>query len=406
MKLKKLTGLGFCVGSLLTVHAQNNGLNAFTKPQKGIEMVAKDSLFSLRFQFRIQNRAAMMTRSDEDLPAESYEFRVRRLRMKFEGFVYSPKLTYKIQLSFARGDMDWDGSQESTVNTSVNVVRDAVVYYEPTESLKFGFGQTKLPGNRQRVVSSGDQQFADRSIVNATYTIDRDFGFFAHYGNKFLNVYGALTSGEGRNTNQSNSGLCYTGRVEVLPFGKFTGKNDYVEGDLEREQKPKLSIGATYSFNDDAVRAGGQLSRDLYGKRDIGVLSVDALLKYKGFSFYNEFMQRDCSNPITYNSDTSALSTIYTGYGFLTQAGYLFKNNWEVAARYAQITPFSSVYENTVFTSVNEKQQQHIQLGLTKYLYGHRLKIQANLLYHITTNMRTSDSSGKYGAIFQVEMGI
>lgn len=406
MELKKLAGLGFCVGSLLAGNAQHNGLNAFTKPQKGIEVVAKDSLFSLRFQFRMQNRAAMMTRSDDDFSAESYEFRVRRLRMKFEGFVYSPKLTYKIQLSFARGDMDWDGSQESTVNTSVNVVRDAVLYYEPTESWKFGFGQTKLPGNRQRVVSSGDQQFADRSIVNATYTIDRDFGFFAHYSNRFLNIHGALTSGEGRNTNQSGSGLCYTGRVEVLPFGRFTGKNDYVEGDLEREQKPKLSIGATYSFNDDAVRAGGQLSRDLYGKRDIGVISVDALLKYKGFSFYNEFMQRDCSNPITFNSDTSALSTIYSGYGFLTQAGYLFKNNWEVAARYAEITPFSSIYENSVFTSVNEKKQQHIQLGVTKYLYGHRLKIQANLLYHITTNMRTSDSSGKYGAIFQIEMGI
>lgn len=388
------------------VLAQHSPLTAFTKPQKGIEVVAKDSLFSLRFQFRMQNRAAMMTRSDEDLSMESYEFRVRRLRLKMEGFVYSPKLTYKVQLSFSRGDMDWDGSQPSVTNTSVNVVRDAVLYYEPTEHWKFGFGQTKLPGNRQRVVSSGDQQFADRSIVNATFTIDRDFGFFAQYSNKYLNVHGALTSGEGRNATQSNSGLSYTGRVEVLPFGKFTGKNDYVEGDLEREQKPKLSIAATYNSNDDAVRAGGQLGRDLYQKSDINVISLDALFKYKGFSFYNEFMQRDASSPVTVNSDTSALSVIYTGYGFLTQAGYLFKSNWEVAARYAEITPFSSVFQNADFTSVNEKKQQHIQVGVTKYLYGHRLKIQANLLYHITTNMRTSESTGKYGAIFQVELGI
>jgi hypothetical protein len=404
MKKTLLTAAGLAVASLAS--AQNKGLTAFTKPQKGIEVVAKDSLFSLRFQFRMQNRAAMMTRSDEDLSAESYEFRVRRLRLKMEGFVYSPKLTYKVQLSFSRGDMDWDGSQPSTINTSVNVVRDAVLYYEPAEHWKFGFGQTKLPGNRQRVVSSGDQQFADRSIVNATFTVDRDFGFFAQYSNNYMNIHGAVTSGEGRNSTGSNSGLCYTGRVELLPFGKFTGKNDYVEGDLEREPKPKVSIGATYSMNDDGVRVGGQLGKDLYGKRDMAVLSIDGLLKYKGFSFYNEFMSRDASNPITFNADTSALSTIYTGYGFLTQAGYLFQSNWEVAARYAEITPFSAVFDNAAFASVNEKKQQHIQLGVTKYLYGHRLKVQANLLYHITTNMRTSESSGKYGAIFQVELGI
>lgn len=400
-----LFAAGFLL-TALTASAQHSPLTAFTKPQKGIEIVAKDSLFSLRFQFRMQNRAAMMTRSDKDLSAESYEFRVRRLRLKMEGFIYNPKLTYKVQLSFSRGDMDWDGSQASTINTSVNAVRDAVVYYEPTESWKFGFGQTKLPGNRQRVVSSGDQQFADRSIVNATFTIDRDFGFFAQYSNRYMNIHGAITSGEGRNSNSSNSGLCYTGRVEVLPFGRFTGKNDYVEGDLEREQTPKLSLAATYSMDDNAVRSGGQLGRDLLDTRDIATISLDALLKYKGFSFYNEFMARSTNDPITYNADTSLMATIYTGYGFLTQAGYLFKSNWEVAARYAEITPYAAIYNNSGFSSVNEKKQQHIQLGVTKYLNGHRLKVQANLLYHITTNMRTSESSGKYGAIFQVELGI
>ncbi len=386
--------------------AQKTGIQAFTKPQKGIEVIGKDSLFSLRFQFRMQNRAAMLTRSDEDLSAESWEFRVRRLRLKMEGFVYSPKLTYKIQLAFSRGDMDWDMSQASTVNTSPNVVRDAVIYYEPVESLKFGFGQTKLPGNRQRVISSGDQQFAERSVVNATFNIDRDFGFFGTYTHNYFAVMGAVTSGEGRNTSQSNSGLSYTGRVEVLPFGRFTGKNDYVEGDLERESKPKLSIGASYNFNDDAVRVGGQLGRDLYTKTDVSTISLDMLFKYKGFAFYNEFMQRDAKSPVTFNSDTSKLSTIYAGYGMLSQVSYLFKSNWEVAARFAQILPFTSVYSNTDFTSANEKKQQNIQLGVTKYLYGHRVKVQGNLLYQLTEDLQNKTDAGKYGVIFQIELGI
>lgn len=381
-------------------------LSILTKPQKGIEFIGKDSLFSLRLQFRMQNRAAFLTRSDEDLSAGSYEFRVRRLRLKMEGFVYSPKLTYKLQLAFSRGDMDWDMTQESTVNTSVNIVRDAVIYYEPWEGVKFGFGQTKLPGNRQRVISSGDQQFADRSIVNATFNMDRDFGFFGSYKHSYFAVLGAVTSGEGRNSSGSNAGLSYTGRVEALPFGAFADKNDYQEGDLAREQKPKLSIGASYNFNDDAVRAGGQLGRDLYTKTDMETFSLDLLFKYKGFALYSEFMQRNCSNPITFSSDTTLIQPVYSGYGFLQQVSYVFKSNWEIALRYAEITPFSSVYDNPAFTSVNLKKNQEFQLGVTKYIYGHRVKVQGNILYQLVDDLKAGTDAGKFGAIFQIELGI
>ena len=328
---------------------KSNETAIYTKSQKGIEFVGKDSIFSMRLQFRMQNRAAFLTRSEEDLSAASYEFRVRRLRLKLEGFVYDPRLTYKVQLAFSRGDMDWDMTQESVVNTSPNVVRDAVINFEPIDGLKFGFGQTKLPGNRQRVISSGDQQFADRSIVNATFNMDRDFGFFGSYKKDYWAVSAALTSGEGRNTTQSNSGLSYTARLEALPFGAFTGKNDYQEGDLEREKKPKLSIGASYNFNDDAVRAGGQLGRDLYSKTDLTTVSLDLLFKYKGFAVYSELMQRNCTNPITFTADTSSIQTVYAGYGFLQQVSYLFKSNWEVALRYATIAPFESILQQFRF---------------------------------------------------------
>ncbi|AEA44312.1 porin [Fluviicola taffensis] len=381
-------------------------LSILTKPQRGIEFIGKDSLFSLRLQFRMQNRAAMLTRSDTDLSAETYEFRVRRVRLKMEGFVYSPKLTYKLQLAFSRGDMDWDMTQMSQVNTSVNIVRDAVISYEPWKNVKFSFGQTKLPGNRQRVISSGDQQFADRSIVNATFTIDRDFGFFGAYKHKYFAILGSLTSGEGRNSSQSNSGLSYTGRVEVLPFGSFTDKNDYQEGDLEREQKPKLSIGASYNFNDDAVRAGGQLGRDLFVKTDMSTLSLDLLFKYKGFALYTEFMQRNCSNPITYTSDSLSLQPVYAGNGFLQQVSYCFKSNWEIALRYAEITPFSSIYNNSAFPSINLKKHQEFQLGVTKYIYGHRVKVQGNILYQLVDDLKARTNAGKFGAIFQIELGI
>jgi phosphate-selective porin OprO and OprP len=382
-------------------------LRFFTKKQKGFGFVTADSLYSLKFQFRIQNRAAFVSKELDDLAAESFEFRVRRLRLKFEGFVYDPKLTYYIQLSFSRGDMDWRGTDNSENNLSPNVVRDAVIYYNPTKDLRLGFGQTKLPGNRQRVISSGDQQFADRSLVNATFNIDRDFGFFAHLTGNYVNLRGAITSGEGRNSLGSNNGLAYTGRIELLPFGKFTGENDYVEGDLEREPSPKLSLASTFSYNDNAVRQAGQLGNDLYEARAIRNMEFDALLKYNGWAWYNEYMERNSTNPITENPVDSKIRFIYVGKGYLSQLSYLFKSNFEIAGRYSLIVPFSPLYENPAFPSMNERKVQQIEMGVTKYIVGHRVKVQANIIRANRTNLLDNSADGGFwSGIFQVELGI
>src|SRR5688572_13818392 len=166
-----LTSILMTVFSIAAFSQEASPVRFFTRKEKGFGIVTADSSYSLKFQFRMQNRAGFRTKDVDDLAAESFEFRVRRLRLKFEGFVYDPRLTYYIQLSFSRGDMDWRGPENSMNNLSPNVVRDAVIYYNPTKNLRLGFGQTKLPGNRQRVISSGDQQFVDRSQVNATFNI-------------------------------------------------------------------------------------------------------------------------------------------------------------------------------------------------------------------------------------------
>jgi len=386
---------------------EKSPIQVSTKREKGIEILQKDSLFSIRFQFRMQSRAGYLSRSDEDLTPESFEFRIRRLRMAMRGFVYSSKLTYYIQLSFSRGDMDWESTNNSTFNTSPNIVRDAMIFYEPIKSLKFGFGQTKLPGNRQRVVSSGNLQFFDRSIVNATFTIDRDFGFFATLDKEYFRIKGAITSGEGRNSNKSDKGLNYTGRVEILPFGKFTGDNEDCEGDLAREKSPKLAIAAGYNYNVHAVRQGGTIGNDLYSYVNMENLHADLLFKYRGWAILQEYTNRIVDNPFTVKTDdASKIRSVYTGFGMNTQISYLFKNNFELAARYSFITPNKTVYDNAQFPSINEKRQEHLHLGVTKYLYGHRLKVQGNLLYQLTKDLRNVTQKGQFGAVFQIELGI
>jgi hypothetical protein len=371
--------------------------------KSGLGVTAPDSLFSINFRFRMQNRVSYFTKDEDDFSASEIEARVRRLRLRMDGFIVNPKLTYYVQLSFSRGDMDWSVRDNSRYNSSPNIVRDAVVFYRPVKKLMVSIGQTKLPGNRQRVVSSGELQFADRSIVNATFNIDRDFGFqFAHDNNigKFVYVVkGAVTSGEGRNSNISDYGLAYTGRLELLPFGKFTNRGDYFEGDLEREPKPKISLAGGYHYNESAQRSAGVLGRDLFKGSNLSSFIADFLFKYKGIAISAEYLNRNASRPVTYNAAKTDSSVVYVGDGFMTQASYIFKNNVEIAGRYATVTPYKSVQLSQLFV-------ENYTLGITKYLHKHRVKLQGNVMYEHRKDYKKDQHSQNWVYTFQVELGI
>lgn len=300
--------------------------------------------------------------------------------------------------------MDWSVTESTTQNVSPNVVRDAVVYYAAARNWQIGMGQTKLPGNRQRVISSGSQQFYDRSIVNATFTPDRDFGIFSNYTIKgngaFVTIFKtAISTGEGRNSNLSNYGLAYTARLEFLPLGAFTEGGDYFEGDVLREEKPKLSIAGGYMLNDQAVRTGGQLGRDLLGAKSFNLYMADLLFKYKGFAFYSEYIRRDAANPYVLGSDGKT-RFVPIGDGINNQLSYCFKNKWEIAVRQALVSPHRD--ELTVFNQTEE-----YVLGIGKYLNNHKVKAQFNLGYNRERNLATQQYTNSfYRAVFQVELGI
>jgi hypothetical protein len=207
---------------------------------KGVGLTSPDSIFQFNIRFRMQNRVSYLNRYDSNPIIDG---QIRRLRLRFDGFVGSPKFLYVIQLSFAPGDV---GEIEEGEN--INIIRDAAVIYRPNTHWNFIFGQTKLPGNRQRINSSGALQFTDRTINNARFNIDRDFGFQCYYLNQEANRFSynlktAISTGEGRNFTQNNDNqLAYTAKLELMPFGSFTNDGANFEGDLVREKKPKLFI--------------------------------------------------------------------------------------------------------------------------------------------------------------------
>jgi len=362
---------------------------------KGLGFFAPDSTFGLNLRFRIQNRIAMNTVSGTDLNPDEFEANVRRLRLRFDGYIGSSKLTYYMQLSFSRGDQDWD-------NTGFpGLVRDAMVFYNFNRNFYMGVGQGKLPGNRQRVTSSGQQQFADRSLVNATFNIDRDFGVFAYYNNNLGNVHynlkGAISTGEGRNIQRTDNGLAYTIRAELLPLGDFTRDGDFSEGDLEREVKPKVSLATSYSFNNKAVKSAGQRGDLLFQPTDISTFFVDMIAKYQGWALQAEYANRQVSqNPGLISPESTPI--VVTGDGFNTQLSYVFPNFWEFAGRYTFLKPSQDIANLQAQSSV-------YTLGVTKYFQKHRNKIQLNLSYQ-RNQWEVFLPTDFFNVMFQLEVGI
>lgn len=366
---------------------------------KGIQYTGDDSTFYINFRFRMQSRLKYTSMAGDDLGADEFEARIRRLRLRMNGYIYNPKLSYTIQLAFTRGDQDTDDTGIA------NIVRDAVVFYNFTDNFYVAFGQSKLPGNRQRVNSSGELQFADRSLVNANFNVDRDFGIKAYYspniGNVPIRIKGAISTGEGRVANATDNGLAYTGRAELLPLGEFTNGGDYFEGDLEHEETPKLALGGGYSFNDRTTRTGGQTGIYLHRPLTLKTSFFDAIFKYAGWAYQVEYMKRDVDNPITTN-DEGDVAYGFKGYGVNQQLSYLIsdKEGYEIAGRYTFIKPHEDIVDF-------ERQTEVLELGLTKYFRAHRLKLQLNTSYNVKDGAySTSYDGNNWGATFQIELGI
>ena len=368
---------------------------------KGITFRPKNNWFELTLRFRMQNLLALSF--DDRFSHTQTDARVKRLRLRFDGYVYTPKLVYSIQLGFTGHDA------EPLPNGNMNIVRDAIVYYVPSPKWNIGFGQTKIKANRARINSSSALQFVDRSIVNSEFNLDRDFGFFGEYNldrteGFDLAFKGSVTLGEGRNWGSAdNGGLAYTGRLELYPLGHFSAKGDVIEGDFAGEKRPKILLAGAYAYNHKASRLSGQRGNVMpdNSTRNIGSYFVDFILKYRGFAFYTDFMGRTCADP-RFGAENSDF--VYTGCGLNVQTSYLFDKKWEIALRNSTLFPEREIHPLTGY-----KRRNQSTLGITRYIIGHSLKVQADFSYHFYD--RVAHAAGKlpgdgWEFRFHVELGL
>jgi len=380
------------VGIASSIQAQEISNNKFGK---GIRVVAKDSSFYMRASMRFQT----LYNGEMNLETDEWNDKVmiRRARLKFDGFVYNPKVEYKVELAISNRD---NGKVAPENNLAASIVLDAVLKYKFAPGWQLWFGQTKLPGNRERVISSQALQFVDRSEVNSKYTIDRGTGIQLRHkhsvGDIVIKEMGSISMGEGRNYTANNvGGYEFTGRVELLPFGEFASKGDYFGSDLKREESPKLAIGVTYDENNNTNRVAGFRGETLAEKRDQITIFVDAMFKSNGFSAMVEYADK------TTDESAQVSDGVYqTGTGINVQAGYLFANNFEVAGRYTGIKPEDNNWSDDYVDYT---------LGFSRYIVGHNLKIQSDLSYEdhdLSDFIFPGETAPRYNDTFKVRFQV
>lgn len=380
MKLKAKL-LAFAFFAIFVANSQETNAPKFGKGL--FNLVGKDSSYTMKIATRMQFLAISNWESEDgNLINPESNFLIRRARLKFDGFAFSPKLKYKMELGLSNRDIS--GASEFNRNTP-RYILDAVVMWNFYENFELWAGQTKLPGNIERVISSGNLQQVDRSLLNSRFNIDRDLGIQLRHHFNISNTFlvrekFAISQGEGRNITEGNlGGHQYTARLEFLPFGKFKSSGDYSGSDLKREETPKLMVAATYDHNNNAVKnrsnQGSYMTNDVgFYETNINTLFIDAMFKYKGFSFMAEYADRDADDPIAKNSDGSLTGAeVQVGKGLNLQTGYLLNRDWEISGRYTNIELDKNI------TGKNPESQY--TLGISKYIVGHKLKVQSDISY-------------------------
>jgi phosphate-selective porin OprO/OprP len=368
------------------------------RPGKGVEINSADDKFQLRIRVRVQMLYSYVhdenlgTNEGDESEANLNDFRLRRARFIFQGTFFGKDNQYKLEIDPLRAD---------------NVVLDYYLDFTQNRDIEVRVGQYKISSNRQRVISSGNLQMVDRSSVNSEFSLDRDMSIDLRSRdflglNKMRYVLG-LSTGNGLNNPQfTDFGMVYLVRFEYLPMGIF---RDYSETDFARTT-PRLSIGATYSFFDNADRDRGMVGRPFVdgGTADYHFVYVDAMFKARGFSAISELAFRTGTRKygdITMDPDGELIDcqanpqqcAPRNGLGWMLQAGYLIPNTrFEFAGR------GSLIKSNSKRSATSLNDSYAATFSVSWYFAQHPFKIQADV------SQIWEDTFGDGSTVFRLQL--
>lgn len=141
------------------------------------------------------------------------------------------------------------------------------------------------------------------------------------------------------------------------------------------------------------------MGAELYDYRDAGTFIADAMFKHRGWAFSTEYFDRRCDDPVTMDED-GAVAVVTVGTGFNAELSKYFRSKYEIAGRYSFVDPAPSI-------DAYRKRTDEALIGVTRYINGHRIKLQAYSGYRwIGQNVDTPNPGNAWTFLFQVEFGI
>lgn len=335
---------------------------------KGFQFSTTDDRFQLHIESRLQFRFA--TPGDQnpltldDLENDRPVFKINRARLKVGGQAFKPFLKYYWEYELAQGNL-----------------LDFRVMFEKLPEFKIKVGQWKTYYNRERIISSGKQQLAERSIITRPFTVDRQLGI-SFYGRIFpgsladFTYHASLLTGTGRGeVENDDNNFMYVGRIQWNFLGRELAMTS---SDLRFHEEPTalIAFGALTNrspYTRFSQAGGGQLldfEEGLPGQYRVNQGLLETAFMWRGFSWQNEFHTKEIVDKL--NGGTTRLTGSYF------QAGYFFSNLWEVipkplelAARYAQYIPNADR---------KDFREEEFSLALNWFFKGgHRNKLTAEI---------------------------
>lgn len=349
-------------------------------------------------------------------------FSIPRARISFFGNVFDKKLNLVARINLPSNNQSATTGERSFNST----LQEAYLEYRPNVIHAINMGlRADYIDSRETRFQGENLGFTDRSEVSAAFDAIFNYGlrYKGNYrlGGQLVKTYASVTSGDSRSGLQKNyGGFKYGIRVDYLPFGKFTSGGEFYMDDLAVERKPKLVIGGVFSFNDGITSAmGTNGGRWLYAN-DKGKIILpdytkwvaDYLFKYGGFYSLGSYVASSTSIPNgiagefrlngTFNkynqtqtaqqTDSLVRSRLNVGTGFNVQAGYILPSSIAIGARF---TTLKAHVNSATFADYN----RFYDLIVTKYIFNHNLKIQAQIGFNaLGKPLQKEDSKGNYHA--------
>ena len=314
------------------------------------------------------------------------QFKSQNSNLFFTGFAKDEKLSFTIQMDYS----------------SSNPLVEAFIGYHFNEKTTLYFGQMQVNHNNLEMTYNEDRlRFTNRGILSQTYTENgEEFGLFfeTSFGKSIIfKPTLAITSGDGKNSfgddsrDSDKGGVKFGSRINIFPFGDFSIGNRLSTVDLMHEERPKVQIGFAYSKNMGASNKVGDGHGDfiLYDDSgdelfpDYSQLFLDLNLKYKGFSLVLEYADAYASGLDQIYTDPNAFNLLIpqqiseylvVGDSQGIQFGYFTKNGISIDLIYENLNPEFDSYGSSIL-----RKSSNMGVGISKYLAGNNLKIQASL---------------------------